>query len=448
MKSSADFSRLWMPFTYFQDLGDFPPIVIERGAGIHLYDADGKKYIDAVGSWWVSLFGHNHPHIIAAVKAQIDKIEQIMMAGFVSEPALRLSHLLGALLPPEHTRIFYSDDGSTAVEVALKIALQYHALRNSARSEFVCLGGAYHGDTLGAMSVSAIPNYHALFHDRFKKHASVNSPYCYRCPVGNETIRCKAECMDSLAALFEERQEHIAACIFDPMVQGAAGMRVYPAKVLRRIFSLCKQYDILTIADEVATGFGRTGKLFACGHADAVPDIMCLAKGLTGGYLPMGVTTVKDHIFAEFCGPVGSNRILFHGHSYTGNPLASSAACASMELISQYNVPASLDKTIKRFRAGLEGFAGYDIVGDIRSIGLIGALEFVKNKKTKEPFPASERFTFMLARKALEYGLILRPLGDVLYFIPACIITDIEMDDMFAKFHAAIKETIHANPAP
>jgi adenosylmethionine-8-amino-7-oxononanoate aminotransferase len=255
--------------------------------------------------------------------------------------------------------------------------------------------------------------------------------------------------MDSLATLFEERQDHIAACIFEPMVQGAAGMRVYPAKVLERIFSLCRRYGILTIADEVATGFGRTGRLFACEHAgaDAVPDIMCLAKGLTGGYLPMGVTTVKDPVFEEFCGPVGSDRILYHGHSFTGNPLASSAACASMELIARYDIPRSLDKTIKDFHAGLDTFADYDVVGDVRSIGLIGAIEFVRNKKTKEPFPADNRFSFLLARKVLEQGLVLRPLGDVLYFIPSCLISKQEMDVMFSKFHTAIKETLHANPA-
>jgi adenosylmethionine-8-amino-7-oxononanoate aminotransferase len=226
-------------------------------------------------------------------------------------------------------------------------------------------------------------------------------------------------------------------------------MRVYPSKVLEKIFTLCRRYNILTIADEVATGFGRTGKLFACEHAgaDAVPDIMCLAKGLTGGYLPMGVTTVKDHIFAEFCGPVGSDRILYHGHSFTGNPLASSAACASMELMAQYDIPHALDKTIAGFHSGLATFAEYDIVGDIRKIGLIGALEFVKNKKTKEPFPPDTRFTFILARKALEKGLILRPLGDVLYFIPTCLISNHEIDDMFGMLHSAIKETIHANPA-
>jgi adenosylmethionine-8-amino-7-oxononanoate aminotransferase len=228
------------------------------------------------------------------------------MAGFVSEPALQLAELLGDLLPGPLTKIFFSDDGSTAVEAAMKMALQYHALRGSGRSEFVSLGGGYHGDTLGAVSVGAIPQYHSIFHDRFKKHRSVHSPYCYRCPAEKENSSCKAECMDSLASLLEERHENIAACIFEPMVQAAAGMRIYPAKALKKIFSLCDRHHILTIADEVATGFGRTGRIFACEYADNVPDILCCAKGLTGGYLPMGVTAVKRHMFDEFRGEYGS----------------------------------------------------------------------------------------------------------------------------------------------
>jgi adenosylmethionine---8-amino-7-oxononanoate aminotransferase len=274
MPSLNVFDRLWMPFTYYQDTVDFPPVVIKRGSGIYVYDTSGRELIDGVGSWWVSSFGHCHPYISAAIKKQLDDIEHILMAGFVNEPALRLSHLLGDLLLPGLSRMFYSDDGSTAVEVALKIALQYHAIRKSKASEFVGLGGGYHGDTLGAMSVSNIPAYHSLFHERFKKHHSVDSPHCFRCPKGKEQQTCNAECMDSLAAIFEKRRDKIAACIFEPMVQGAAGMRVYPAKVLKRIFSLCEKYKILTIADEVATGFGRTGKLFACEYAEK-PAAIC-----------------------------------------------------------------------------------------------------------------------------------------------------------------------------
>jgi adenosylmethionine-8-amino-7-oxononanoate aminotransferase len=447
MQSSNAFDHVWMPFTWYQDMIDCPPLVISRGSGIHVFDNKGRHYIDAVGSWWVSSFGHNHPAISAAIKKQLDSIEHILMAGFISEPALRLSHLVSDLLPRPLNRIFYSDDGSTAVEVALKIALQYHALRKSQACEFVALGGSYHGDTLGAMSVSNIPSYHTLFHDRFRSQHCVSSPYCYRCPAGKCAATCDAECMAPLERLLDKRRGHIAACIFEPMVQGAVGMRVYPAKTLKRIFSLCKQYGVLTIADEVATGFGRTGKMFACEHTDEVPDIICLAKGLTGGYVPMGVTAVTEQIFEEFKGGFGSDRILYHGHSFTGNPLAAAAGCATMELLHDHAIPSSIGPLIERFKAEIEQFRSYDVAGDVRSIGLIGAIELVSDRRTKEPFSPSRRFAYSVARRALNHGLLVRPLGEVIYFIPAFIITEDQMGDMFSRLHLALKEELDACPA-
>ena len=337
MNLSRDtFNHLWFPFTCSKDTVDFPPKIIVRGEGVHLFDSDGRRYLDATGSWWVSILGHCHPRISAAVKHQVDELEHVMMAGFVSEPALELSHRLAEILPVELPRIFYSDDGSTAVEVAMKIALQYSALsRPAKRTVFVSLTGGYHGDTLGAMSVGDIPAYHGLFHDVFKSQLYADGPYCYRCPAGKEKKTCNAECMESLEKIFAERGESVAACIFEPMLQGAAGMRVYPTKVLSRIFTACKKYGVLTIADEVATGFGRTGRLFACEHAGVVPDIMCLAKGLTGGYLPMAATVTSEKVYAEFCGDFTAGRELAHGHSFTGNPLAAAAACEALSIIKE-----------------------------------------------------------------------------------------------------------------
>ena len=268
------------------------------------------------------------------------------------------------------------------------------------------------------------------------------------CPVGKEPVTCKAECMDSLERLFIDHGDNIAACIFEPMLQGAAGMRIYPVKVLQRIFSLCTSYKILTIADEVATGFGRTGKLFACEHVGETPDIMCLAKGLTGGFAPMGITVVQEHIFEEFKGGFGSERILYHGHSFTGNPLAASAACASMELIKELAIPASFAPLIEYFNRGLHDFWKYDRVGDIRSIGLIGAIELVQDRNTKEPFPVSDRVAFRVAKAALSHGLLIRPLGDVIYFIPAFIITKEQIDEMFAALHHSLQEIIGSDHSP
>jgi adenosylmethionine-8-amino-7-oxononanoate aminotransferase len=366
-----------------------------------------------------------------------------MMAGFVSEPALELSHSLSSMLPQELSRIFYSDDGSTAVEVAMKIALQYGALgKASRRTAFVSLTGGYHGDTLGAMSVGDIPAYHGLFHDTFKSQLYADGPYCYRCPEGKKKETCSAECMESLEGILAAKGETIAACVFEPMVQAAGGMRVYPAKVLTRLASACRKHGVLTIADEVAVGFGRTGRLFACEHAVLVPDIMCLAKGLTGGYLPMAVTAVREEIFAQFCGDFMSGRELAHGHSFTGNPLAAAAACETLAIIKEEDIPASLSGKTRFFQTKLNEFDDLDAVGDVRSIGMIGAIELVSDRKSKKPFAVDRRIPFRIAQKALEKGVIIRPLGNVLYFVPAFIITEEQIAEMMDVTKESIKEVV------
>jgi adenosylmethionine-8-amino-7-oxononanoate aminotransferase len=441
MKSSPAFDRLWMPFTSHQDNEDCPPVVISRGEGIYLYDTNGKRYIDAIGSWWVSSFGHCNPEISAAVKAQLDKLEHVLMAGFISDTTMELTEALGGILPTRLTKIFYSDNGSTAVEVAMKIAIQYHALRGSGRRAFVSLGGGYHGDTLGAMSVGAIPLYHDLFHKRFKEQYFADSPYCFRCPAGKSAENCKADCMDSLARILEQHGENIAACVFEPMVQGAAGMRVYPAKVLHRIFDLCRQHGVITVADEVATGLGRTGKMFACDHAGVTPDIMCVAKGLTGGYLPIAVTAVCEEIYSEFRGG-HPNRILNHGHTFTGNPLAASAAVAAIKLTRENAFTETARSAMKYLSEMLKLFDGHAHISGIRSLGFVGAFELVKDKSTKQKFPEEERIAFKLSQKAMEKGLILRPLGDTVYFMPPFNVTAKELDDIFTLTREALGEVL------
>ncbi|MCL2218493.1 MAG: adenosylmethionine--8-amino-7-oxononanoate transaminase [Chitinispirillia bacterium] len=443
MKSRPAADLLWMPFTAHQDNIDFPPAVISKGEGIYLYGTDGKQYIDATGSWWVSSLGHCNPQINAAVKRQLDRLEHVMMAGFISEPTLELTEILGSLLPEPLSKIFYSDDGSTAVEVAMKIAIQYHSIRGSERCAFVSLGDGYHGDTLGAMSVGAIPSFHGLFHKRFKEQYFADSPYCFRCPVKQESqSTCDAQCMDSLERILKEHGARIAACVFEPMVQGAAGMRVYPAKVLNRIVDLCKRYDVLTIADEVATGLGRTGEMFACGHAKIVPDMMCLAKGLTGGYLPIAVTAVSGEIYEEFKGGYRSNRILNHGHTFTGNPLASSAAVAALNQLIEKKLPHSAESTIKYFSEQLSSLNNDEHISGIRHLGFIGAFELVKDRGTKEKFPPELRLSFKLAQKALSKGLIIRPLGDTVYYMPPFNVTTQEIDTILSLTKEALRETL------
>jgi adenosylmethionine---8-amino-7-oxononanoate aminotransferase len=437
------FKHLWFPFTCSKDIVDFPPRIISRGDGVFLFDVDGRRYLDAIGSWWVSILGHCHPRISQAIKRQLDDLEHVMMAGFVSEPALELAHSLAAMLPRELSRIFYSDDGSTAIEVAMKIALQYGALRKSSmRRGFVSLTSGYHGDTLGAMSVGNIPAYHDLFHDTFKSQFYADSPYCYRCPAGKKKETCSAECMESLERILAEKGEAIGACVFEPMVQAAGGMRVYPAKVLTRLAAACRKHGVLTIADEVAVGFGRTGRLFACEHADMVPDIMCCAKGLTGGYLPMAVTAVREEIYAQFCGDFAAGRELSHGHTFTGNPLAAAAACETLTIIKEQKIPASLSEKTSFFQTKLDEFRGLDAVGDVRTIGMIGVIELVADRKTKQPFPLEKRIPFKIAQKALDKGVIIRPLGNVLYFVPAYIITEEQITEMMDVTKKSIKEIV------
>ncbi|MFP4680843.1 MAG: adenosylmethionine--8-amino-7-oxononanoate transaminase [Chitinispirillaceae bacterium] len=443
MPSKASYDRLWMPFTCHEDTLEHPPPVIERGSGIYLYDTEGKAYIDATGSWWTSIFGHCNTEITRAVHNQLDKIEHVLMAGFVSEPALELSELLGKMLPSPLSRIFYSDDGSTSVEVALKIALQYHAIRNSNRTSFVALGGGYHGDTLGAMSVGDIPVFHALFHDRFKKQHYSDPPYCYRCPVGKEPQSCSAQCMDSLQNILEQHGSEIAACIFEPMVQGAVGMRIYPSKVLKRIFRLCREHNIITIADEVAMGLGRTGKMFACDHADEVPDLMCLSKGLTGGYLPLAVTAVKENIYSEFRGDFLSDKTFQHGHTFTGNPLAATAGCAALKLILDKHLPYSASATMEQFASRLHSLEKFDHVGNVRNLGFVGAFDLVKDKNSKEKFPSETRIPFKVAQRALEHGLAIRPLGDTVYYMPPYTVTSEELEEIFSITQRALGEVLN-----
>lgn len=435
---------LWMPFTSWKDSVDYPPIVVERASGIYLYDTAANRYIDGTGSWWVSLFGHGHTRINAAVKRQLERLEHVMMAGCISEPTIRLIELLVPVLPRGLNRIFLSDNGSTSVEVAMKMALQYHALcGNCDRKKFIALGGGYHGDTLGAMTVGNIPQYHDLFHTMFCKALFTDPPYCFRCPCGMEQKSCSAQCMDSLEKILEEHGSTIAAFIFEPMVQGAAGMRIYSPLVLKRIFELCSRHGIVTIADEVAMGFGRTGKMFACEHADVTPDILCCAKGLTGGYLPLAATVVKEEIFEQFKGDAFSSRTFEHGHTFTGNPLASAAACATLELMVENRIPESLATRSAQLARLLEDFYSYDIVGDVRTLGMVGAMELVADRATKSRLDVRLRVPFTICRNALKRGLLLRPLGDVIYFMLPYITTEEQLNRIITLTHDAFKETIY-----
>ena len=429
-----DLKYVWHPYTQMKDCESLPPVPIARAEGVKLYDYDGKFYYDTISSWWCSVHGHNHPAIRSAIKKQLDSLEHVLFAGFTHEPAVDLAEKLVAITPRDLTKVFYSDDGSTAVETALKMSFQYwQNIGKKGKSSFLSLEGAYHGDTIGTMSVSGVDLFNKKFEPLFFKTFKTPAPHCYRCPSGKKKGECALECLRQAEEILKDNADEISAIVIEPVLMGAAGMIVYPVEYLKGIWELSRKYDVHFIADEVATGFGRTGKMFACEHAGIEPDFMCLSKGITSGYLPMGATLTTEKIFKAFYGDHDELKTFYHGHTFTGNPLSCAAAVASIDLFEREN---TLDKAAGisgRLDVFLKEMSELPIVGDTRGIGAVGAMELVRDKRTKEPFGISKRITLEVYRLGLEKGLILRPLGDVIYLLlPLCIKQD-ELDDVLQR---------------
>jgi adenosylmethionine-8-amino-7-oxononanoate aminotransferase len=403
--------KIWHPFT--QELLDPPPIRIARAQGTYIYTADGRRLIDGISSWWVNIHGHCHPTIMSAIAEQVQKLDHVLLAGFTHEPIEELCAGLRKVLPSGLDHIFFSDNGSTAVEVSLKMAVQYWAnVGRPAKNSIVALEHAYHGDTAGAMSVSADSSFTDPFHTfRFPVHRA-HSAYCYRCPVGKTRSSCKIDCLDKLEQLLAEKSGEIAAIIVEPLLQGAGGMIVHPLEFLQRIRNLCTQHEVLLIADEVLTGFGRCGAMFACDLAGAAPDLMCLSKGLTGGALPMGATVCANYIHDAF---VSSDRArtFYHGHSYTGNPLAAAAAVASLQIFETEPVFERIKTIATIHHERLAAIANHPAVGETRSIGTAAAIELCAD----DPGYAS-KLRPKLYNFFLEAGILLRPLGNIIYVLP------------------------------
>jgi adenosylmethionine-8-amino-7-oxononanoate aminotransferase len=430
-KTALDALQIWHPYT--RAGVDPEPLRIARGEGAWLITEDGRRILDAISSWWVNLHGHAHPRIAEAVAAQARKLEHVLLAGFVHEPAERLAEELRRVTPAPLEHVFFSDNGSTAVEVALKMALQYW--RNVGRAdkrEIVALDHGYHGDTAGAMSVSDdSPFTEAFASMRFPVHRA-HSAYCYRCPVGLKRESCHIECADSLERILRERGDKIAAVIVEPLLQGAGGMIVHPAEFLQRVRALTAKYDVLLIADEVLTGFGRCGSMFACELAGVLPDLMCLSKGLTGGFLPMGATLATSCIYDAF-GGTDPSRTFWHGHSYTGNPLACAAAVASLEIFRTEPVFERIAAIAAIHRERLQRLAKFSSVGDTRQMGTVAAIEL----RTDDAGYLSAMRP-KLCRFFLERGVLLRPLGNVIYVLPPYCI---EREDLH-RVYDVIEEAI------
>jgi len=424
--------HIWHPFTHAAL--DPAPIRVQRAEGVYLYTADGRKIIDTISSWWVNLHGHANPRIAAAIAEQTRKLEHVILAGFSHEAAEELAERLRKWAPEEMTHLFFSDDGSTAVEVALKLAVQY--FENQSRPEkreIVALAHGYHGDTAGAMSVSDESPFTQPFQSmRFPVHR-VHSAYCYHCPAGLKRESCHIECVQHLEELLEDRGSQIAAVIVEPLLQGAGGMIVHPVEFLQKVRALCTKHDVLLIADEVLTGFGRTGKMFACDVANVVPDLMCLSKGITGGFLAMGVTLCSDRVESAFRSE-DRRHTFYHGHSYTGNALACSAAKASLRIFEDEPVFDRI-ATIARIHAERLGqMREMHQVGDTRQIGTVAALELVAEDAGYLSSLRPKLYSFFLER-----GVLLRPLGNVVYVLPPYVIEPDELHRVYDVIVEAIE---------
>jgi adenosylmethionine---8-amino-7-oxononanoate aminotransferase len=418
--------QIWHPFT--QEALDRPPIRVAKAEGAYLFTEDGRRLIDGVSSWWVNIHGHCHPHIMSAIAEQSRNLDHVLLAGFSHAPAEELSRRLRSILPEALTHIFFSDDGSTAVEVALKMAAQYwQNVGRAAKKEIVALEHAYHGDTAGAMSVGADSAFTEPFQSmRFPVHRA-HSAYCYRCPVGKTRATCDIECVELLRELFERRSGTIAAAIVEPLLQGAGGMIVHPVEFLQRIRRLCNEHNVLLIADEVLTGFGRCGKMFACDVAEVAPDIMCLSKGITGGALPMGATACSGAIHDAFVS-TDRTRTFFHGHSYTGNPLAAAAAVASLDVFDNEPVFERIAAISRIHSLRIAAIKDHPAVGDVRSIGSVAAIELKADDAGYMSQLKPKLYEFFL-----NAGILLRPLGNIIYVLPPYVIAPADLNYVHDK---------------
>ncbi|MDE3218757.1 MAG: adenosylmethionine--8-amino-7-oxononanoate transaminase [Nitrospirota bacterium] len=446
--SDWDRTYLWHPFTQMQEWEQEQPLIIERGKGPYLIDTEGKKYLDGTSSIWVNLHGHRQPALDRAIKTQLDKIAHSTFLGLSNPPAIQLARGLIRIAPKGLRRVFYSDNGSTAVEVALKMAVQYWQQRHpevGPKNTFLHLKLAYHGDTIGAVSVGNIE----LFHSRFKPlqfpTVEADPPYCYRCPLGLTYPSCRMDCLDPIERILKERHRELAGFIIEPLVQAAAGMITAPPGYLTRVRELCTRYDVLLIADEVATGFGRTGKMFACQHEGITPDLMAIGKGLTGGYMPLAATLTTEEIYKGFLGRYEDFKTFFHGHSYTGNPLGCAVALANLDVFKKEKTLARLQPKIKTMRRLLQPLWQLPHVGDIRQLGFMAAIELVQDCARRNPYPLEARIGHRVTQEARRQGLLLRPLGHIMVLMPPLSTDASTLTRMVAILHRAIA-TVTASP--
>jgi adenosylmethionine-8-amino-7-oxononanoate aminotransferase len=426
-----DRNHVWHPFTQMEEYLATEPLVVVRGEGNHLVDDEGRRLFDATSALWCNLFGHRVREIDAAVSEQLGTIAHSTLLGATHPGAAELARRLVEMAPPGLNRVFFSDNGATAVEAALKIAFQYRLLAQgkaaAAGATFLSFDNAYHGDTLGAAAVGGVELFHDTFRPLLMRGVKVPSPYCYRCPVERLPGDCPVDRAEDVEAALEREGGRICAVILEPRIQAAAGMLLQPPGFVRRVAEACRRHGALLILDEVATGFGRTGTLFACEQEGVTPDLLCVAKGLTGGYLPLAATLAREDVYAAFLGRYDEYRHFFHGHTYTGNPLGCAAALATLRLLSREGVLETVRERARLLSESLAALLENPHVGDIRQAGLLAGIELVADRETKRRFPLSARVGYRIGLAMREKGVFLRPLGDVLVLVLPLSVTEPEI---------------------
>ncbi len=441
-----DKQYVWHPFTQMRDWLTDEPLIIDQARGSYLIDTDGRRYLDGVSSLWVNVHGHGKEHIDRAVKDQVDRLSHSTLLGLSNTPAVELAKKLIEIAPSGLSKVFYSDNGSSSVEIAIKMAYQYwQNIGQTQKTGIVHLANSYHGDTLGSVSVGGIDLFHKVYRNLIFPTIQIDFPDCYRLPEGKQYPDYAFEYVDRMEAYFRDHHQELAAMVIEPIVQGAAGMIIWPGGVLKRMEDICRRYDVLLIADEVATGFGRTGRMFACEHEEVSPDILCLAKGITGGYLPLAATLTSQRVYDGFVFDYADQKTFFHGHTYTGNPLCCAAAIASLEVFGKERVMAKLAPKIKYLSKHLQMFYNLDSVGDVRQLGMMAGIELVADRATREPYPWTEKIGVKICQEVRKHGVILRPLGNVIVIMPPLSITKAEIRTMLDATYKAIQAVVQGS---
>ncbi|MBN2369823.1 MAG: adenosylmethionine--8-amino-7-oxononanoate transaminase [Vicinamibacteria bacterium] len=441
-----DFEHVWHPFTQMAEYAASDPLVFVSGDRHDLIDDRGRRYFDATSALWCNLFGHRVPRIDAAVRAQIERLAHATLLGAAHPAAAELARRLVEIAPAGLTRVFFSDDGATAIEAALKIAFQHRLLvrgkEAAKKAVYLSLDNAYHGDTLGAAAVGGVALFHEIFRPILMPALKAPSPYCYRCPLGENRASCSMECAKAAEETIAREADRICAVILEPGVQASAGMLALPDGYLQRIADAARRHGALLVLDEVATGFGRTGTLFACQKENVTPDLMCLAKGLTGGYLPVAATLATDAVYRPFLGRYEEYRHFFHGHTYTGNPLGCAAALATLSMLADGSVIGDVPRKATVLREALDPVGAHPNVGEIRQVGLMCGVELVADRASRSCFAADRRIGYRVCQAMRRHGVFIRPLGDVVVIMPPLTSSDDELRRVARALFAALEETL------